>query len=300
MSEAPILYETIDGTIARITLNRPEARNAQDTHMLYALNDAFDKAAQDDAVKVVILDAKGPHFSSGHDLREVAPMENMAAHKPVGTWTGYSQKGHEALHGREKDLYFGLSERWRNFAKPTIAQVQGKCISGGLMLVWPCDIIVAADDASFQDNTIVMGIPGVEWFANPWEFGPRKAKELLFTADTISAQDAEKLGMLNHVVPKADLANFTLALARRIADKSGYALKLAKEAVNNALDAQGRTTVMSAQLALHQLAHAHATMQFGIPIDPTGLDPRLGVKAGGDAPNLSSMPPAQPSVDENK
>ena len=293
MTDTPILYESAGEGIAKITLNRPETRNAQDTTMLYALNDAFDRAAHDDSIKVVILAANGPHFSSGHDLRETGPMRTMADHEPVGSWGGYSGAGHEAMHAREKEIYFGLSERWRNFAKPTIAQVQGKCISGGLMLVWPCDIIIAADNASFQDNTIVMGIPGVEWFANPYEFGPRKAKELLFTADAISAQEAHGLGMVNHVVAESDLAAFTLALAERIAQKSSYALKLAKEAVNNAVDAQGRTTVMSAQLALHQVAHAHATMRYGMPIDPTGLDPRLGLGVPDDAPDLSSMPPVK-------
>ncbi len=291
MTDTPILYDTPQDGVARITLNRPETRNAQDTDLLYALNDAFDKAARDDTIKVIILAANGPHFSSGHDLRERGPMRNMADKTPVGTWGGYTGAGHEAMHAREKEIYFGFSERWRNIGKPTIAQVQGKCISGGLMLVWPCDIIIAADTASFQDNTLVMGIPGVEWFSSPYEFGPRKAKELLFTADAISAQDAQGLGMVNHVVPEAELADFTLALAGRMTNKSLYALKLAKEAVNNSLDAAGRSTVMSAQLAMHQVAHAHATMRFGIPIDPTGLDPRIGVKGPDGAPDLSSTPP---------
>lgn len=277
--EQPIAYETIDGAISRITLNRPERRNAQDTRMLYALNDAFDRAARDDAIKVVILAANGPHFSSGHDLREPDMMETLVAHPSLGTWTGYSSPGQEAMHGREKEIYFGLSERWRNLAKPTIAQVQGKCIAGGLMLVWPCDLIVAGESAEFQDNTLMMGIPGVEWFANPWEFGPRKAKELLFTGDSLNAVDALGLGMVNHVVSDDRLAEFTLNLARRMTNKSSYALKLAKEAVNNAVDAQGRLPVMNAQFALHQLAHAHAMRVYGTPIDPSGLDPKLVRKA---------------------
>ena len=97
--------------------------------------------------------------------------------------------------------------------KPMIAMVQGACIAGGLMLAWVCDMIVASDDAFFQDPVVRMGVPGVEYFAHPWELGPRKAKELLFTADWLSAQEARALGMVNHVVPAAELAAFTLALA---------------------------------------------------------------------------------------
>jgi len=267
-----ILYEVVAAGVARITLNRPECRNAQDTAMLYALNDAFNDAGRDDDIKVVILAANGPHFSSGHDIREPDLISRVAKHTSVGTWTGYTGQGQEAWHGREKELYYGLSERLRNFAKPSIAQVQGKCISGGLMLAWPCDLIIASSDAQFQDNTLMMGIPGVEWFANPWEFGPRKAKELLFTADFLSAEEAKQLGMVNHVVPPEGLGEFTLSIAERIAKKSSYALKLAKEAINNALDAQGRQVVMSAQLAMHELAHSHYMQTHGIPVDPAFLN----------------------------
>ena len=140
-----IEYEVPANSIARIKLDRPESRNAQDTHMLYELNEAFDIAAQDDAIKVIILAANGPHFSSGHDLRETGHLENFQAHRTVGTWCGFSCGGAEPTMTRERELFMGLSERWRNIPKPTIAQVQGKCIAGGLMLIWPCDLIVASD-----------------------------------------------------------------------------------------------------------------------------------------------------------
>ena len=273
MTDVPIvLYETPAPNVARLVLNRPESRNAQDTALLYALNAAFDRAARDDTVKVIILAAAGPHFSSGHDLRERGPIaRQMEGHDPVGTWCGFGCAGAEGMMAREKEVYLGLSERWRNIPKPTIAQVQGKCIAGGLMLAWPCDLIVAADDAAFCDNTVGMGVAGVEYFAHPWELGPRKAKELLFTADWLSAQDAKALGMVNHVVPAADLIDFTLNLASRIATKPMFALKLAKEAVNAAEDAQGRVGAMQTAFALHQLAHSHNMQVHGIPIDPSGL-----------------------------
>ena len=179
----PILYETLPSGIARIVLNRADTRNAQDTAFLYALNDAFDRAAQDDAIKVIVLSANGPHFSSGHDLREVDGHGNMRKHETVGTWSGFGKPGAEAQYAREQEIYVGFCERWRNIPKPTMALVQGKVIAGGLMLIWPCDLIVAAEDAEFLDHTVAMGVGGAEFFAHPWELGVRKAKEFLFTAD---------------------------------------------------------------------------------------------------------------------
>jgi hypothetical protein len=140
----PILYESLPSGIARIVLNRAETRNAQDTAFLYALNDAFDRAAQDDGVKVIVLSANGPHFSSGHDLREADGHGNMRKHETVGTWSGFGKPGAEAQYAREQEIYVGFCERWRNIPKPTLALVQGKVIAGGLMLIWPCDLIVAA------------------------------------------------------------------------------------------------------------------------------------------------------------
>lgn len=280
MTDTPILYETPAEHIVRIVLNRPESRNAQDTSLLYALNAAFDRAAQDDGVKVIILAAAGPHFSSGHDLREGGSIaEQMSPFDVVGTWCGFGCAGAEGRMAREKEIYLGLSERWRNIPKPTIAQVQGKCIAGGLMLAWPCDLIIASHDAMFSDNTVGMGVGGVEYFGHPWELGPRKAKELLFTADWLTAQEARALGMVNHVVPADELAEFTLDLAKRIAAKPLFALKLAKEAVNAAEDAQGRTGAMNTAFALHQLAHSHNMQVHGMPVDPGGLQVRRKTEA---------------------
>lgn len=265
-----VTYEVPADRVARISLNRPEARNAQDTKLLYELNDAFDMAARDDAISVIILAANGPHFSSGHDLREADPIGSLGKYETVGTWCGFSCDGAEGWMAREKELYQGLSERWRNIPKPTIAQVQGKCIAGGLMLVWPCDLIVASEDALFSDNTVSMGMTGVEFFGHPWELGPRKAKEMLFTSEFVTAQDAHRLGMVNQVVPAAELATFTLQLASKIAAKPLFALKLAKEAVNAAEDAQGRISAMQTAFALHQLGHSHNMQVHGLPIDPLG------------------------------
>jgi enoyl-CoA hydratase len=271
-----ISYESPAKHVARITLNRPESRNAQDTHLLYELNDAFDLAAQDDDIKVIVLAANGPHFSSGHDLRETGHLENFNAYRTIGTWCGFACGGAEPTMTRERELYLDLSERWRTIPKPTIAQVQGKCISGGLMLIWPCDLIVASEDAQFQDNTLDMGISGVEYFAHPAELGLRKAKELLFTSDWLGAEEAKQLGMVNHVVAREELETATLDLAERIARKPMFALRLAKEAVNTFEDARGRQAAMKNAFHLHQLCHSHNMQVHDLPIDPAYLKSGFG------------------------
>ena len=279
-----LLYEAPAPHVARIVLNRPETRNAQDTRMLYELNEAFDTAAQDDAVKVIILAANGPHFSAGHDLRELHSHQTMLDYKTVGTWCGFTCAGAEAQMAREKEIYIGFSERWRNLPKPTIAAVHGRCVAGGLMLIWPCDIIIASDDAQFCDPVVSFGIGGVEFFAHPWELGPRKAKELLFTSDWLSAEDARSLGMVNQVVARDALADAALAMAQKIATKSLFALKLTKEAVNVAEDAQGRPQAMQTSFALHQLAHTHWLKLHDMLIDPTGLPPETARALGARLP----------------
>ncbi len=266
-----ILYQTPEDGIARIVLNRPQTANAQDTQFLYELNSAFDRAAHDDDIRVIILAANGKHFSSGHDLSEQNWHANMHDHETIGTMCGFTCAGAEAQMSREEEIYIGFSERWRNIPKPTIAAVQGKCIAGGLMLVWPCDLIIATEDASFSDPTVSFGIGGVEYFAHLWEVGARKAKEMLFTSDALSAADALRLGMVNQVVPRDQLESATLEMARKIAAKSRFALKLAKKAINGAQDAQGRNVAMQNAFHLHQLAHAHWLKLYDVLLDPTGL-----------------------------
>jgi len=268
-----ILYEEPLEHIARIVLNRPEKRNAQDSQMIYELNDALDRAAHDDTIKVIIISANGPDFSAGNDLREEDPNGNMLNFKTVGTWTGFKDEGHAGMMAREKEIYLGMCERWRNIPKPTIAQVHGRCIAGGLLVVFPCDIVIASEGARFMDNTVSMGIPGSEYFTHPMELGSRKAKEFLFTAEEMSAEDAHKCGLVNHVVREDALSDYTLAMARKIAKQPLFALKLAKEAVNGAEDAAGRSASLNIGFALHQLAHSHCMQVYGMPIDPSQVNP---------------------------
>ncbi|TXH60911.1 MAG: enoyl-CoA hydratase [Burkholderiaceae bacterium] len=266
-----VRYELPEPAIARIVMNRPEARNAQNLQMTYDLNAAFDRAAQDDAVKVIILAGADPHFSSGHDLRDGSRDRLGKDLGPVGTWGGFGLDGAEGRFGREQEIYLQITRRWRNLPKPTIAQVQGKCIAGGLMLAWACDLIVASDDAQFCDPVVTMGVCGVEWFVHPWELGPRKAKELLFTADTWSAQEAQSFGMVNRVYPRAALADEVMRIARRIATMPSFALKMTKEAVNRSVDIMGQQQAIDQTFGLHHLCHAHNVLKFGTVIDPTGM-----------------------------
>lgn len=280
-----ILYEQPAEHIARIVLNRPDARNAQDTQLLYELNEAYDRATQDEAIKVIITAANGPHFSSGHDLRERNHLETQDRFSPVTTATGYHRAGAEGRQAREEEIYTGFCERWRSIPKPTIAAVQGRCVAGGLMLAWPSDIIIAADDALFEDVTVMLGIPGVEFFAHPWELGVRKAKEMLFAGAQINAEEARQCGMVNRVVPRAQLEEKTLELAQQIAQRPSFALKLAKQAINNTQDAQGRVAAQTAAFAMHHLAHSHCMEVFGVPVDPGGVHKGVAATyAKGDEP----------------
>ena len=261
-----VKYEEVsDGRIAVITLDRPEARNAQNKQMTYELNDAFTRAARTDSVKCIVLAANGPHFSAGHDLK--GPGVYDADPVWVGGSTG--RGGSEGLMAYEEEMYLHMCRRWHDIPKPTIAAVQGRVIAGGLMLMWVCDLIIAADDASFQDLTVSHGVNGVEWFCHPWELGIRKAKELLFTGDAIDAEEAHRLGMVNHVVPRDDLDEFTLAMAGRIVDKPSFALKLAKLAVNQTLDAQGFQVAQQQAFGLQHVGHAHTR---GEHMRETGTD----------------------------
>jgi enoyl-CoA hydratase len=264
-----IRYELPDPKIARIVLARPETRNAQDRKMLYEIDHAFQVAARDPDVKVIILAADGPHFSSGHDLKDTSKTLDF---NPVVQGAGHHEPRAAGMYAGEEEYFVGLHWRWRNIAKPTIAQVQGKAMAGGLMITWPMDIIIASEDAEFSDPVVAFGVNGHEYFLHAWELGPRKAKEMLFTGQILTAQECHDLGMVNHVVPRDQLESFTLDLAKRIATRPSIGLKLAKQAVNFSMDLQGQHQALTGALAMHHVGHAHARVEFGVPVDPAGLE----------------------------
>lgn len=268
-SEPTILYQQPEPRIARIVLNRPERANAQNYRMLYELNDALDRAARDDEVRVIVIAAAGRHFSSGHDLSGQSDVSLDDA--GISTWSGFRQPGMEGHWAREEEVYFGLCWRWRNIPKPTIAEVQGKVIAGGLMLVWPFDLVVASEDATFQDPVVAFGVNGVEYFGHPWEFGVRKAKELLFTGRAITARVAKEIGMVSRVVPRAELEVATMELAREIAQQPMMGLRTAKESVNQMQDAQGFYTALRSAMGMQQLGHAQNYVVHQSAVHPDGV-----------------------------
>jgi enoyl-CoA hydratase len=269
-SEAPgnerIRVEQPAPDVARVVLARPEAANAQDYLMLSEFNAALDRAARDPSVKVIIVAADGKHFSSGHDLRNLKP--DMSSFPTVGTAAHFDAPGAEGYMDREREVYLGYCRRWRDIPKPTIAQVQGKAIAAGLMLAWPMDLIVCADDASFCDPVVTLGANGVEYFAHPYELGFRLAKDMLFTGRAISAQEAQAVGMVQRVFPRERLEEETLALAAEIAKRPAMTLAMTKRSVNLAQDAMGFQQTLEAVFAMHHLLHNHFLGLYGSMTPP--------------------------------
>jgi enoyl-CoA hydratase len=258
---------------ALVTMNRPRYRNAQNSAMTYALDAAFARATSDDEVAVIVLAGAGEHFSAGHDIgTPERDAHESFERRAVLWWDHVGKDGADARYAREMEVYLGMCRRWREIPKPVIAMVQGACIAGGLMLAWVCDLIVAADDAFFADPVVRMGIPGVEYFAHPWMLGPRLAKEVLFTGGRLTAERAYAAGMVNRVVPRADLEAATLALAAQVAAMPSFGLALAKRAVNQCEDQMGLRQGMESVFGLHHLAHAHNAEVRGDSL--AGLDAR--------------------------
>jgi enoyl-CoA hydratase/carnithine racemase len=249
--EDQILYEVTD-KVAVITLNRPRQANAQTMELLDDLNAAFDRAASDDDVRVVVLRGNGKHFSSGHDLSGRSPRPDKLTL--------------EHIYALETRKFLEYSLRWRNIPKPTIASVQGKAIAGALLLIWPMDLIVAAENAEFSDPVVFLGIGGVEYHGHTWELGARKAKEILFTGRAVAAREAEQIGMVNKVVPLESLQEETMALASRIARNDPFGLRQAKRAVNQTLDVQGFYAAIQSVFDIHQTGHGNALSVTGYPV----------------------------------
>ncbi|MFI1252690.1 enoyl-CoA hydratase [Streptomyces netropsis] len=270
-SRDPVVRYEQRGPVATVTMNRPEYRNAQNSAMTYALDDAFRAAADDDEVKVVVLAGAGGHFSAGHDIGSPGRDADVPFARRAGLWWDHCDKaGAERRFARESEVYLGMCRRWRELPKPMIASVQGACVAGGLMLAWVCDLIVASEDAFFADPVVRMGIPGVEYFAHPWVMPPRVAKEFLFTGDRMSARRAHEVGMVNRVVARDRLASHTGELADRVAQMPRMGLALAKRAVNQAEDLQGLHSGLDSVFGLHHLAHAHNAETAADPLG--GMD----------------------------
>ena len=262
-----IRYE-VEGRVGVITLDRTDKANAVDQQSLDEMNEAFEAAAADREVRVIVLRAEGKHFCAGHDISasNEALGEGADGDRATRSAVDWQDRGLQAIYEWEAIHYLGYSRRWRDIPKPTIAAVQGQCIAGGLMLCWPCDLIIAADNARFSDPVVRMGIGGVEYHGHTWELGPRKAKEMLFTAKPITADEALDLGMVNRVVPLDDLLDETMALAHEIAEMHPFGLAQAKRAVNQTMDIQGFYNALQSVFDIHQTGHGNALSVSGYPI----------------------------------
>jgi len=264
-----VRYDVPAERVARVTLARAETANAQDYQMLSELNEAFDVANNDEDIRVIVLAADGKHFSSGHDMRD---RPDMGALPTIGVQCHFEAEGAEGYMAREAEMYLGLCWRWRNLSKPTIASVQGKVIAGGLMLVWPMDLIVCSDDATFSDPVVAFGVNGHEYFVHAYEAGARLAKDMLFTGRSIGAEEALQHGMVSRVVPRDDLESETLALASHIAKRPMFGLTLAKQSVNQSQEAMGVYTAVQSAFGLHHVGHSHNRLKYdGWFVDPEGV-----------------------------
>ena len=226
-----ILYGVEEG-VATITLNRPQVRNAQDYRMLDEIDAAFDLARADRDVRVVLMRGSGGVWSTGHDL---GSEEGIAYRKSLGAEPGIER------YDEFKKYNLDLLLKWRNFPKPTVAMVEGYCIYAGWMLAACMDVVFAAEDAEFLGGF-------VEYNSIPWDIGVRRAKELCFESRFISADEAARYGFVNRVLPKTDLERETFAWARRVAENSPEALRMAKIQMNKAQDAQGFTQAVEDSL----------------------------------------------------
>jgi enoyl-CoA hydratase len=245
-------YETIRyevaGAVATITMNRPEMANAQSTELIDELDAAFDEADADDAVRVVVLAGEGKHFSSGHDLK------GLVGSGEPDKWRLLRETPEGKMY-HEKVMYYDRCKRIRDFRKPTIAAVQGSCVAAGLMLACMCDLIVAADDATFSNPVLRMTGAGVELLVEPWELGIRKAKEFLLTGDVIDAQEAWRLGLVNRVVPGDELRQRTRELAERIALVPPVTAQVVKDSLNHTADLMGQSDSWKYHFMAHHWMH---------------------------------------------
>jgi enoyl-CoA hydratase len=243
-SDAPVLLEEDLGPVRRLTLNRPERLNALSNELVETLSAALARAAEDDAVRVLIIAGSGRAFCAGYDLKEEA--EHEKEHGPLDVAGWRAALAHDA--NRMLELF--------DHPKPVLAQVHGYCLAGGCDLMMMCDLAVASDDAMFGEPEIRFG-SGVVTMVMPWLIGARTAKELLLTGeDRIPADEAKRIGLVNRVVPRDRLEDETLALANEIAILDPVAVSLTKKSINRALEVSGFREALAANVDIDSVIEA--------------------------------------------
>ncbi len=212
LTAAPVLLRSDADGIATLTLNRPAQYNALSEELLTSLQCELDQIAQDEALRVVIIGAEGKAFCAGHDLKEMRASEDRAVHQAL-----FDQCGRMMIS-------------IHRLPQPVVARVNGIATAAGCQLVANCDLAVAADDARFAVSGINVGLfcstPAVPLSRN---LARKQALQMLLTGDFISAGEAKAYGLVNEVVPAADLDSATHALAAKIAAKSAHSIRLGKD-----------------------------------------------------------------------
>lgn len=219
------------GEVAWLTINRPKKLNALSVEVMHELSQALTAAEADPAIKVVVLQGGDKAFSVGYDIAQEVEMGVSTA-----------EQWHAGLTNN-----IGLSMQVWRLNKPVIAAVSGWALAGGCELAMACDLIVAADDAQFGEPEIRFG-SGPVTLLMPFLLGQKATNELLFTGDIIDAERAATLGMINRVVPKADLETTVDILARKIALTPLSILRYTKRAITRAYDAMGLTSAVESNL----------------------------------------------------
>ncbi|HTQ34751.1 MAG TPA: enoyl-CoA hydratase/isomerase family protein [Stellaceae bacterium] len=233
MADDIVLYE-VDEKVGIITLNRPDKLNAISAELRTELTAAFAKADADPATSVVLLRAEGRSFCAGFDIGSKDP--------GAGDWRRDPIAAHAHL---QPELEFQMTP-WL-MKKPVVASVQGHVLGGGCELVMLCDITIAADNATFGEPEVRFSAVGPA-IVMPMIIGYKKARELLYFGDQIDAKTALDLGMVNRVVPLAELREASLKYAKRLSLISPEALFTTKRAVNRVADASGFRTALYAGL----------------------------------------------------
>jgi enoyl-CoA hydratase len=233
MADDIVLYE-VDEKVGIITLNRPDKLNAISRELQYALTEAFAMAEADPATSVVLLRANGRSFCAGYDIGAKEP--------GADDWRTDPTKAHAHLHPQ---LEFEMTP-WL-MRKPVIASVQGHVLGGSCELVMLCDLTIAADNATFGEPEVRFSAVGPA-IVMPMIIGYKRARELLYFGDQIDARTALDFGMINRVVPLAELPSASLKYAKRLSLISPEALYATKRAVNRVGDAAGFRTALYAGL----------------------------------------------------
>jgi enoyl-CoA hydratase len=225
-----LIRYTVEGPLAWLSLNRPDKLNAINGPMIDELNDALDRAEDDDAVRVILLKGEGRAFSAGFDL-------DMGMEEESGS--GADENALKAAVRRELSKDFDIIMRFWDCPKPTIAAVHTYCLGSGMEMATACDVTFAARGCRFGAPEVKYS-SGIVALVLPWFCGPKKAKELLLTGnDRVTSEQAESWGLVNQVVEPGDLYDAAREMAMEIARNDQLAVRLTKQAINRSMDTAG-------------------------------------------------------------